>query len=201
MAPSQTAQLAFSSALFGVLSFILGIFAELKKPPYGTPIQGKDVIICKFPSDPTVALGALSVVAVFISAALGILSVFFPYKGKSVPRKVMFQNTTLFVFFQLAVGLTLLGAGMMLTGTIQEALQHIHNVHQDLEYACPTAKTGVFGGAAFLNLDASIFWLINLMLTMNVREDYFGETEDSKGEYREVLTGDNDMEEDKHTAA
>ncbi|XP_010922470.1 uncharacterized protein [Elaeis guineensis] len=201
MALGLNAQLGLSTASFGVLSFILGIVAEFEKPPYGTPIQGKDVIICKFPSDPTVALGALSVVAVFISAALGILSVFFPYKGKSVPRNVMFQNCTFFVFFQLSVVLTLSGAGMMLMGIIQEALQHIHNVHQDLEYACPTAKTGVFGGAAFLNLDASLFWLVSLMLTMNVREDYFGETEDSKGEYGEVLIDDNETKEDKHTAA
>lgn len=84
---------------------------------------------------------------------------------------------------------------------IQEALHRIHNVHQNLEYACPTAKTGFFGGAAFLNLDASLFWLVNLMLTMNVREDYFGETEDSKGEYSEISIDDNEIKEDKHTAA
>lgn len=200
MALGQTAQLALSSVFFGVLSFILAIMAELKKPPYGTPVQGKDVIICKFPSDPTIALGGLSVAAVFFCAALGILSVFFPYKGKSVPRGILFRNVTLFVFFQLAVGMTLLGVGVTLTGTIQEALKHIHNVHRDLEYACPTAKTGLLGGAAFLNLDASLFWLISLMLTMNVREDYFGETEDSKGEYREVLTDEDDIKEDKRTA-
>ncbi|KAG1337969.1 hypothetical protein COCNU_04G002750 [Cocos nucifera] len=86
---------------------------------------------------------------------------------------------------------------MMLMGIIQEALQHIHNVHQDVEYACPTAKTGVLGGAAFLNLDASLFWLVSLMLTMNVREDYFGETEDWKGECSEILTHDDEIMEEQ----
>ncbi|RZR97351.1 hypothetical protein BHM03_00026504, partial [Ensete ventricosum] len=59
------------------------------------------------------------------------------------------------------------------------------NVHHDLTTQCPTAKTGLFGGGAFLALDAAIFWLICQMLTMNSRSDYFDE-DDLIGEYGEV---------------
>ncbi|KAK1586670.1 hypothetical protein Q3G72_004885 [Acer saccharum] len=44
---------------------------------------------------------------------------------------------------------------------------------------CPTAKTGgLFGGAAFKSLNASLFWLICLMLADNTRDDYFDEEDD-----------------------
>jgi len=73
------------------------------QPAAGTRIEGKGVIICKFPSDPTVALGSLSVVALLISAFLGVVAVFFPYKGQSVPKAALFHSTALTVFFAIAV--------------------------------------------------------------------------------------------------
>ncbi|GJN14647.1 hypothetical protein PR202_gb01498 [Eleusine coracana subsp. coracana] len=47
MALSQSTQLGLATASFGVLSFVL---AELKKPPYGTPIKvsGDDAVVCQF---------------------------------------------------------------------------------------------------------------------------------------------------------
>ncbi|XP_039128235.1 uncharacterized protein LOC120264489 [Dioscorea cayenensis subsp. rotundata] len=189
MASTKASHLSLAVALFGCLSFIFGVIAENKKPPFGTPVPGKDVVICKFPTDPTVALGIVSIAALFISTLLGWLSVFFPYGGKSVPKDIMFRNTTLLVFFTVAVGVFVLGEGMMIWATITEALHRIHNVHQDLNYACPTAKTGLFGGAAFLALDTALFWLVCQMLTQNVRTDYF-EEDDPKGEYGQVLATD-----------
>lgn len=72
------------------------------QPPYGTPIKGKDVVICKFPSDPTVALGSLSVVTLFVAAVIGHIAVYYPYKGKTVPNQALFCSTTLVVFFMVA---------------------------------------------------------------------------------------------------
>lgn len=46
------------------------------------------------------------------------------------------------------------------------------NVHRNLETDCPTAKTGLLGGGAFLSLDSCLFWLVALMLADNVREDH-----------------------------
>ena len=135
MALSQSAQLGLATALFGVLSFVLAVLAELKKvtaaslraqtpatglpglinervlallgdlqPPYGTPIQqGGGVVVCRFPRDPTVALGTLSALAAACSAALGALAVFFPYGGRHVPRKVLLAHTPLYVFLHVAV--------------------------------------------------------------------------------------------------
>lgn len=42
---------------------------------------------------------------------------------------------------------------------------------------CPTAKTGILGGGAFLSLDSTLFWLVALMLASNAREDYLDEIE------------------------
>uniref|UniRef100_A0A0E0DUD4 Uncharacterized protein n=1 Tax=Oryza meridionalis TaxID=40149 RepID=A0A0E0DUD4_9ORYZ len=52
--------------------------------------------------------------------------------------------------------------------TASEVMHYVRNVHGgDPGYTCPTAKTGVLGGAAFLNLNASLFWLLYLMLAGN----------------------------------
>ncbi|KAF8703807.1 hypothetical protein HU200_031899 [Digitaria exilis] len=170
MALSQSTQLGLATGLFGVLSFLLAVLAEINKPPYGTPIQGQDVVVCRFPRDPSVALGAL---AAACSAALGALAVFFPYGGRHIPREVLFAHTPLYVFFHVAVGVTVAGAGTTVLATASEAMLHARNVHREPGHACPTAETGVLGGAAFLNLDAMLFWIVCLMLVCNVREDYF----------------------------
>lgn len=57
--------------------------------------------------------------------------------------------------------------------TLTEQSHQTQNVHGDPNYACPTAKTGLLGGGAFLSLDSALFWLIALMLACNAREDYF----------------------------
>ncbi|XP_039135666.1 uncharacterized protein LOC120273086 [Dioscorea cayenensis subsp. rotundata] len=191
MALSQTAHFALAVAFFGSLAFILGVIAENKKPPFGTPIPGKGVIVCSYPSDPTIALGILSVVCLFVSTAIGFVSVFYPYKGKPIEKKVLFQNTTLLVFFIIAMAVFALAEGMMMWATITEGLHLSRKVHHDLQTKCPTAKTGLFGGAAFLALDAALFWLVCQMLTQNVRADHF-EEDDPKGDYGQVLATDYD---------
>nr|GFB81027.1 keratin-associated protein 10-6 isoform 1 [Tanacetum cinerariifolium] len=54
-------------------------------PASGTPIKGKDVVICKYPADPTVALGHLSFGFLAAFTLAGGLSMFYPYKGKFIP--------------------------------------------------------------------------------------------------------------------
>ncbi|XP_058113437.1 uncharacterized protein LOC131256567 [Magnolia sinica] len=187
MAINRTAQIALSVAAFGSLAFIFGVIAENKKPAAGIPFSGKDVVICKYPSDPTVALGSLSVVTLFVATILGVVSMFYPYKGKSVPTEALFRSTTLLVFFVIAMSVSVLAEAMMMWATITEGLHRVRNVHHNLNTQCPTAKTGLFGGAAFLALDAALFWLVCQMLTLNAREDYL-EEEDPKGEYGHIHT-------------
>lgn len=76
---------------------------------------------------------------------------------------------------------------MLLWASITEHLHLSRNVHHNMDTGCPTAKTGLFGGAGFLALDASLFWLVCLMLADNARDDYFGGgEEDLKGDYGQV---------------
>ncbi|XP_065043506.1 uncharacterized protein LOC103987902 isoform X2 [Musa acuminata AAA Group] len=199
MALNQTTKIALAVAFFGSLSFIFGVIAENKKPPYGTPIKGKDVVICKFPSDPTVALGSLSVVTLFLAAVIGHIAVYYPYKGKTVPNQALFCSTTLIVFLMIAEVVSILALGMMMWATITEGLSRSRNVHHDLDTECATAKTGLFGGAAFLALDASLFWLVCQMLTLNARADYLDE-DDPKGEYGQVYATEFDSNGAGHPA-
>ncbi|XP_020086492.1 uncharacterized protein LOC109708943 [Ananas comosus] len=189
MATNSTLRLALSVAFLGSLAFIFGVVAENKKPASGTIIHGKGVVICKFPNDPTVALGSLSIVALVATAIVGHFAVFFPYKGKSVPQEVLFRSTSLAVFFFIAEIVSALALGMMMWATITEGLHISRNVHHDLSTQCPTAKTGLFGGAAFLALDAALFWLVCQMLTINARADYLDEN-DPKGEYGQVYSAE-----------
>ncbi|KAK3140874.1 hypothetical protein QOZ80_5AG0406970 [Eleusine coracana subsp. coracana] len=191
MALSSPQRIALIVAFFGILAFVLGVVAENKKPAYGTPMKGKDVVICKFPNDPTIAMGSLSIVALVLAAIIGHVSIFHSYSGKSVPRGALFQSTSLSVFFVVAELVSALALAMLLWATVTEGLHRSNNVHQDMEYQCPTAKTGLFGGAAFLALDASLFWLVCQMLALNARADYLDE-DDNKGEYGQVYAAEVD---------
>ncbi|GAB4854082.1 hypothetical protein Ancab_022664 [Ancistrocladus abbreviatus] len=186
-------QMAIVTAFFGVASFILGVIAENKKPAAGTPIQGKGVVICKYPSDPTVVLGYLSVAFLVVSTVLGYVSIGYPYNKKSVPYSALFRTKTMFVFFNIAWLTSGLGAALLLWPTITEQLHLSRKIHHDLDYTCPTAKTGLIGGGAFVSLDSCLFWLICLMLADNAREDYFDEVEESrKGYSTQVINVDYD---------
>jgi len=173
-------------ATFGALSFIFGVIAENKKPASGTAITGKGVVICKYPSDPTIVLGYLSVVFLIACAVSGYLSLFYPYKGKSIPQAALFQSTGFLVFFNIALGTAGLAGALLLWPTITEQMHLTRNVHHNMKTSCPTAKTGLLGGGAFVSLDSALFWLVSLMLADNAREDYFsevGELDDgAKGE-------------------
>lgn len=68
-----------------------------------TTIPGKDVTICKYKSDPFVALGYLSVVFLAASTVMGYLSLLHPYQGRSIPQSALFQNTRFFIFFNISV--------------------------------------------------------------------------------------------------
>ncbi|URE29653.1 hypothetical protein MUK42_26336 [Musa troglodytarum] len=192
MAFSQTARIGACVFCLGFMSFILAIFAETTKPPSGTPIQAKDAVICKFPDDPSILLGTLSIVTLVLAAIAGHAAVYFPYKGKSIPRNALFRSTTLSTFFVIAEVITVLALVMLLWPTISESLHRSRNVHRDLTTQCPTAKTGLFGGGAFLALDAALFWLVCQMLTLNARSDYWDE-DDAKGEYSDVCTTEFDV--------
>jgi len=164
-------------ALLGIISFIIGVIAENKKPAAGTPIQGKDVVICKYPSDPTVVLGYLSAAFLIATTVVGYFSLFYPYKGKSVPQGALFRSTSFVVFFNIAILTAGLAGALLLWPTITEQLHLSRNVHRNLNTDCPTAKTGLLGGGAFLSLDSSLLWLVALMLADNAREDYLEENE------------------------
>lgn len=79
------------------------LFLWCMQPASGTAITGKGVVICKYPSDPTVALGYLSVAFLAITTVAGYYSLFYPYKGKSIPQAALFQNKGFLIFFNIAV--------------------------------------------------------------------------------------------------
>ncbi|KAK9683971.1 hypothetical protein RND81_10G178400 [Saponaria officinalis] len=175
-------QMALLTTFFGFVSFICGVIAENKKPAAGTPIPGKGVVICKYPSDPYVVLGYISFVTLLVSTVIGYLSLFYPYNKRAIPYSALFRSTTMLVFFNIAWLTAGLAAALLIWPTITEQFHLRHTVHHDMNYACPTAKTGLIGGGAFVSLDSCLFWLICLMLTSNAREDYFEENEDAQKE-------------------
>ncbi|XP_058213338.1 uncharacterized protein LOC131325224 [Rhododendron vialii] len=184
-----TKQLAAIVAVLGVISFIFGVAAERNKPPAGEPIQGKGVVICKYPSDPSIPYGYLSAVFLVACTGVGYFSLFYPYQGKSVPQSAFFSSHKFTIFFNIAMVTAGFATALLLYTTISEHFLLTHNVHHDLDTQCPTAKTGLLGGAAFASLDSALFWLVALMMGSNVREDYFGETEsgDDYGDANSVV--------------
>ncbi|GER39791.1 hypothetical protein STAS_16428 [Striga asiatica] len=173
-------QYAMVVASLGTASFILGILAEIKKPAAGEAITGKGVIICKYPYDPSVFLGYISTALLVAASVAGYLSLFYPYKGKSVPRTAIFSSRWCTSYISIALGSTVFAAIFLIWPTIQGHIHHTKNVHTDLEFDCATAKTGLLGGGAFASLNSSLLWLVALMLANNAREDYFQDAESSE---------------------
>ncbi|XP_022933007.1 uncharacterized protein LOC111439668 [Cucurbita moschata] len=171
--------ISLTVATLGVISFIFGVVAENKKPASGTLIPGKGIVVCQYPADPTVALGYLSVAFLLASSIAGYFSLFYPYQQKSVPRDALFRSTSFSIFFNIALFTTGLAITLLVWPTVIEQIHLTRNVYHNLETACPTAKTGLLGGGAFLSLDSSLFWLVALMLAGNAREDYFDEIEEN----------------------
>ncbi|KAL8536717.1 hypothetical protein ACS0TY_012050 [Phlomoides rotata] len=168
-------------ASLGLASFISGILAELKKPAAGEVISGRGVIICKYPSDPSVIWGIISTAFLVATSVAGYLSLFYPYKGKSVPKAAIFSSTLCYSYIIVALGATIFAAIFLIWPTVEGQLHHTRNVHAhadvELESACPTAKTGLLGGGAFASLNSSLFWLVCLMLVNNAREDYIADND------------------------
>lgn len=83
--------------------FSLMLSALNLQPPAGTPVPGKGVVVCKYPYDPSVALG-YSAFALHVACMIaGLYSLFYPYKGKDVPKSALFQNKGFFAFFAIAL--------------------------------------------------------------------------------------------------
>ncbi|KAL9226934.1 hypothetical protein vseg_002690 [Gypsophila vaccaria] len=172
--------MALLMSFFGIVSFICGVIAENKKPAAGTPIPGKDVVICKYPSAPYVVLGYISFGTLLVSSIIGYSSLFYPYNKRAIPYGALFRTKTMLVFFNIAWLTAGFAAALLIWPTMTEQFHLNHPVHHDINYTCPTAKTGLIGGGAFVSLDSCLFWLICLMLTSNAREDYFEENEDAQ---------------------
>ncbi|KAK4435648.1 hypothetical protein Salat_0728300 [Sesamum alatum] len=170
-------------ASLGVASFLFGVSAELKKPASGHAISGKGVVICKYSSDLSVVYGYISIALLAAACASGYHSLFYPYKGKGVPRTAIFGSRWCNSYVCVAFGTTVAAAAFLLWPTVEGHIHHIHNVHTDLESTCPTAKTGLLGGGAFMSLNSALFWLLSLMLVTNAREDYFELEENEKKEH------------------
>ncbi|KAK9946152.1 hypothetical protein M0R45_011629 [Rubus argutus] len=162
-------------AALGILSFVFGILAETKKPAAGVPIIGKGMIICKYPSDPTLAFAWLSFGFLVACSAVGWFSLFYAYKGKKAPTSAFFQSSTFVSFFVITLGTIGLAASFLLWPIIthHHPKYNITGNQNPSSATCPTAKTGVLGGGAFLSLNSSLLWLACFIFASNAREDYF----------------------------
>ncbi|XP_004305598.1 PREDICTED: uncharacterized protein LOC101306845 [Fragaria vesca subsp. vesca] len=181
MAVTMTKMSVLIGAL-GILSFLFGILAETNKPAAGVPIIGRGMVICKYPSDPTLAYAWLSFGFLLLCSVDSGFSIFYSYKGRKAPTSVFFQSTNFNFFFTI----TLFTIGLAAAFLLWPIMTHHHpnynitgnrNSHSA---TCPTAKTGLLGGGAFLSLNSSLFWLVCFMLASNAREDYFEDLDSVK---------------------
>ncbi|KAK2453007.1 hypothetical protein P8452_00679 [Trifolium repens] len=138
----------FTMAKMSLITIIFGTISFL----LGIVGENKKPMICNYPNDPTVIFGYSSIGFLVASSLMGLVSLFYSYNGTSVPPSALFKYTTFSIFSSLALTISILGG-----------------------LDCPTAKTGLMGGGAFLCLISSLFWLLSLMLVKNAREDYLEE--------------------------
>ncbi|KAJ7279250.1 hypothetical protein O6H91_02G052800 [Diphasiastrum complanatum] len=188
MALSQTGWATIFFTIPGLISFALGILAENKKPGDDAIklVQSSGLITCHYPHDSSIALGVVSILLLSVSTISALGALFFPYDGKAVPHSKLWKSKLFLVFLVLSLVLYFTSEGLLMWATITESNHRKYNTHHQALDACPTAKTGLFGGAAFLSLDTTLFWLICMILIANVRSEHFEEIEDEKGSYGQV---------------
>jgi hypothetical protein len=58
---------------------------------------------CLYPKDPTPALGSLAAIFLFISAVIAVVSLIYPYEGKSISLKNLAKSKGLVTFVVLSV--------------------------------------------------------------------------------------------------
>ncbi|MCO5607689.1 hypothetical protein L7F22_061887 [Adiantum nelumboides] len=182
MALGHVGILTSAIVVTGLLSFLFGIVAENKKPASGIVTQQGDLTYCVYSADPYVPLGALSAIFLAATSVLGVTSIFFAYNKEAVPVGALARSKMLVTFSIISCILFFAAEGLILWASITENAYHNYRIHDTAK--CPTAKTGLMGGAAFLALDTMLFWLVCQMLTMNARADYLElDEEDEKGTY------------------
>ncbi|KAL2609051.1 hypothetical protein R1flu_027624 [Riccia fluitans] len=190
MGLSQAGLAALILTVPGLLAFIFAVVAENKKPTddKAEQIFANGVTTCNFPDDPTIALGILAVIFLFISAILATVSFYYPFDKKPVSKSILWRSTSLVIFTILSYVIFMVAEALLLWAILVESDHCNNNRHLGEIQAYPTAKAGLFGGAGFLALDATLFFLIALMLTVNSRADYLELEADDRGSYGEVTT-------------
>ncbi|KAG0447241.1 hypothetical protein HPP92_028467 [Vanilla planifolia] len=102
---------------------------------------------------------------------LGLLSVYFPYNGQRVPKHALFHGTTMRILPRRNAG-DHFAEAMMMWATITEGLHRSWNLHRRDGLQMPDGEDRVVWWCRLLALDASLFWLVCQMLTLNARSDY-----------------------------
>ncbi|KAL8141382.1 hypothetical protein V2J09_007403 [Rumex salicifolius] len=179
----RMSHMATLSFLLGAVSFVVGVIAENMKPESGTPVQGKDVIICNYPSasHQYVVLGFVSLGFLALSALVGMASLSLSYNKRAIPSSALYASSTMTTFYYIALLWTAFGGAFILWPTLTEFFHQKMNVHKNLVYEC----------GSLLSLSSSLLWLVCLMLAKNARDDYFEEIEEArKGERTQVINLD-----------
>ncbi|KAL3677215.1 hypothetical protein R1sor_027163 [Riccia sorocarpa] len=190
MGMSQAGWAAVFLAVPGLLAFIFAVVAENKKPTDDQTEQifASGVTNCKYPDDPTIVLGILAVIFLFVSAILATVSFYYPFDKKRVSKSILWRSKSLVIFTILSYAIFMVAEALLLWALLVESDHRSNTTHLGQIHACPTAKAGLFGGAGFLALDATLFFLITLMLTVNSRADYLEVETDDQGSYSQVTT-------------
>ncbi|KAJ7294436.1 hypothetical protein O6H91_08G004800 [Diphasiastrum complanatum] len=172
----------------GLIAFALGVIAENKKPADDAIklIHMNGLTTCQYPMDSSIALGIFSIILLFASTAAAQAAIFFPYDGKHLPYHSLWKKQVFTAFFILSMVLYFTTEGLLIWATVIESNHRNYNIHHQALDSCPTAKTGLYGGAAFLALATTLFWLICMILVVNIRSDHLTEAEDETGFYGQV---------------
>ncbi|WJX09896.1 hypothetical protein P8452_00679 [Trifolium repens] len=115
-----------------------------------------------------------------ITIIFGTISFLLGIVGENKKDFFIVQIHNFLYLLQLSFDYQYIGWGNDIMATMTEQHHWRHNLYSanvttSTKLDCPTAKTGLMGGGAFLCLISSLFWLLSLMLVKNAREDYLEE--------------------------
>ncbi|XP_057432801.1 uncharacterized protein LOC130725603 [Lotus japonicus] len=152
--------------MLGGVSHIMAVVSVRKKLTVETPVPGDDggTVTCEYPTVQSVVFGYLSVAFLIACTMFGYIFVFYPYKGKSVPQRVMLKHTSFTICFYIAFFTFGLTANLLLWTTIRDQAHLTNNVHSDL-----ICKTDTLGVGSIFSVYSTMLWLAALMYADNAR--------------------------------
>uniref|UniRef100_A0A7N0UAJ8 Uncharacterized protein n=1 Tax=Kalanchoe fedtschenkoi TaxID=63787 RepID=A0A7N0UAJ8_KALFE len=162
----------FLTSIGGIATYVLGIFAEIKRMPPPMPVllkHGK--MKCNYPEDHSIYFGYLAILFTVLSSVVGSMYKYHRAGGVRVPADAYQHNSMLKVFYCWAMFMEGLALYMMIKPLY--TMRQLGNMtYEQAIVKCPSPDRGLVAGGALSAFGAALLWIVVFVFARNCRLDF-----------------------------